>query len=166
MTYWIEDVMLFLTCPKFNPRELFRTNDCTVCSIAQIVLLQFAQMHRHRRSTLRRPGSEQLIDKCNVQPSSQTWLSCRGCLWSGCIVHKCMVSQQHVENQHEYITENWHCSVSPLFSGGCCGSRQKKTRVGGWAWAWWLVTDVQRLSLEVSDWLCWHCIGLQCHLYF
>ena len=35
------------------------------------------------------------------------------------------------------------------FSGGCCGSRSKKTRVGGWAWAWWLVTDVQRLSLEV-----------------
>ena len=34
--------------------------------------------------------------------------------------------------------------------GGCCGSRSKKTRVGGWAWAWWLVTDVQRLSLEVS----------------
>merc|ERR1712241_526256 len=25
----------------------------------------------------------------------------------------------------------------------------KTTRVGGWAWAWWLVTDVQRLSLEV-----------------
>lgn len=23
------------------------------------------------------------------------------------------------------------------------------TIVGGWAWAWWLVTDVQRLSLEV-----------------
>ncbi len=21
--------------------------------------------------------------------------------------------------------------------------------MGGWAWAWWLVTDVQRLSLEV-----------------
>ena len=36
------------------------------------------------------------------------------------------------------------------FLGGCCGSRSKKTRVGGWAWAWWLVTDVQRLSLEVS----------------
>ena len=34
-------------------------------------------------------------------------------------------------------------------SGGCCGSRSKTTRVGGWAWAWWLVTDVQRLSLEV-----------------
>ena len=39
---------------------------------------------------------------------------------------------------------------SKLFlSGGCCGSTSKKTVVGGWAWAWWLVTDVQRLSLEV-----------------
>ena len=34
-------------------------------------------------------------------------------------------------------------------SGGCCGSTKKRTIVGGWAWAWWLVTDVQRLSLEV-----------------
>lgn len=33
--------------------------------------------------------------------------------------------------------------------GGCCGSTRKRTIVGGWAWAWWLVTDVQRLSLEV-----------------
>ncbi|KAF4521165.1 hypothetical protein B566_EDAN011615 [Ephemera danica] len=33
--------------------------------------------------------------------------------------------------------------------GGCCGSTKKSTIVGGWAWAWWLVTDVQRLSLEV-----------------
>jgi flotillin len=36
-----------------------------------------------------------------------------------------------------------------IVSGGCCGSRSKTTRVGGWAWAWWLVTDVQKLSLEV-----------------
>merc|ERR1719264_2395749 len=36
-----------------------------------------------------------------------------------------------------------------IISGGCCGSTSKKTVVGGWAWAWWLVTDVQRLSLEV-----------------
>lgn len=35
------------------------------------------------------------------------------------------------------------------FTGGCCGSTRKRTIVGGWAWAWWLVTDVQRLSLEV-----------------
>jgi len=35
-------------------------------------------------------------------------------------------------------------------SGGCCGSTAKRTIVGGWAWAWWAVTDVQRLSLEVS----------------
>uniref|UniRef100_A0A1B0FBA6 Band 7 domain-containing protein n=1 Tax=Glossina morsitans morsitans TaxID=37546 RepID=A0A1B0FBA6_GLOMM len=34
-------------------------------------------------------------------------------------------------------------------TGGCCGSTKKRTIVGGWAWAWWLVTDVQRLSLSV-----------------
>ncbi|CAH1641199.1 unnamed protein product [Spodoptera littoralis] len=32
---------------------------------------------------------------------------------------------------------------------GCFGSTTKRTIVGGWAWAWWLVTDVQRISLEV-----------------
>ncbi|CAN7986574.1 unnamed protein product, partial [Ixodes hexagonus] len=36
-----------------------------------------------------------------------------------------------------------------IVSGGCCGTAGKKMVVGGWAWAWWLVTDVQRLSLEV-----------------
>uniref|UniRef100_A0A023FV00 Putative flotillin n=1 Tax=Amblyomma parvum TaxID=251391 RepID=A0A023FV00_AMBPA len=36
-----------------------------------------------------------------------------------------------------------------IVSGGCCGNAGKKMVVGGWAWAWWLVTDVQRLSLEV-----------------
>ena len=36
-----------------------------------------------------------------------------------------------------------------ILSGGCCGSTKKRTIVGGWAWAWWLVTDVQRLSLNV-----------------
>ncbi|GFS84192.1 hypothetical protein NPIL_57011 [Nephila pilipes] len=36
-----------------------------------------------------------------------------------------------------------------IVSGGCCGSADKRTVVGGWAWAWWMVTDVQRLSLEV-----------------
>merc|ERR1712227_357189 len=36
-----------------------------------------------------------------------------------------------------------------IVSGGCCGSTSKKTVVGGWAWAWWLVTDVQKMSLEV-----------------
>ena len=61
------------------------------------------------------------------------------------------------------IIDKWFCKMNlyeeiSLFKlilinkslGGCCGSRSKKTRVGGWAWAWWLVTDVQRLSLEVS----------------
>lgn len=36
-----------------------------------------------------------------------------------------------------------------IVSGGCCGAMEKKMVVGGWAWAWWLVTDVQRLTLEV-----------------
>jgi len=36
-----------------------------------------------------------------------------------------------------------------IVSGGCCGSTKRITIVGGWAWAWWFVTDVQRLSLEV-----------------
>ncbi|XP_013143579.1 PREDICTED: flotillin-2 [Papilio polytes] len=36
-----------------------------------------------------------------------------------------------------------------IVSGGCFGSTQKRTIVGGYAWAWWLVTDVQRISLEV-----------------
>uniref|UniRef100_A0A8D9E4A6 Flotillin-2 n=1 Tax=Cacopsylla melanoneura TaxID=428564 RepID=A0A8D9E4A6_9HEMI len=36
-----------------------------------------------------------------------------------------------------------------IVSGGCCGHTKKLTVVGGWAWAWWMVTDVQRISLEV-----------------
>ncbi|KAL6259293.1 hypothetical protein P5V15_009212 [Pogonomyrmex californicus] len=32
---------------------------------------------------------------------------------------------------------------------GCCGSMRKRTIVGGYAFTWWFVTDVQRLSLEV-----------------
>lgn len=51
------------------------------------------------------------------------------------------------------LNSNSHSLLLPLFifqiPGGCCGSTKKRTIVGGWAWAWWLVTDVQRLSLEV-----------------
>lgn len=36
-----------------------------------------------------------------------------------------------------------------IISGGCCGSSGKNMVTGSWAWAWWLVTDVQRMSLEV-----------------
>lgn len=36
-----------------------------------------------------------------------------------------------------------------IVSGGCCGASEKLMVVGGWCWAWWLVTDVQRLPLEV-----------------
>ncbi|XP_074640229.1 flotillin-2-like [Tubulanus polymorphus] len=36
-----------------------------------------------------------------------------------------------------------------IISGGCCGAQSKKTIIGGWGWAWCLVTDVQAISLEV-----------------
>jgi len=37
-----------------------------------------------------------------------------------------------------------------IISGGCCGGENaKRTVVGGWGWAWWCVSDVQRMSLEV-----------------
>lgn len=36
-----------------------------------------------------------------------------------------------------------------VISGGCCGSTGKTKVIGGWGWAWWFVTDVQKLSLEV-----------------
>jgi len=36
-----------------------------------------------------------------------------------------------------------------VISGGCCGAQTKKTIIGGWGWAWCLVTDVQSISLEV-----------------
>ncbi|KAK3591507.1 hypothetical protein CHS0354_031613 [Potamilus streckersoni] len=36
-----------------------------------------------------------------------------------------------------------------VISGGCCGATDRKFIVGGWGWAWCLVTDVQTISLEV-----------------
>uniref|UniRef100_A0A673KRS8 Flotillin n=1 Tax=Sinocyclocheilus rhinocerous TaxID=307959 RepID=A0A673KRS8_9TELE len=36
-----------------------------------------------------------------------------------------------------------------IFSGGCCGSDGKSYTVGGWAWAWWLITDIQKITLEI-----------------
>ena len=37
-----------------------------------------------------------------------------------------------------------------VFAGGCFGSSGKNMVTGSWAWAWWLVTDVQKMSLEVT----------------
>ncbi|NXN96883.1 FLOT2 protein, partial [Rhinopomastus cyanomelas] len=34
-------------------------------------------------------------------------------------------------------------------AGGCCGSDAKQYVYGGWAWAWWCITDTQRISLEI-----------------
>ncbi|XP_059403823.1 flotillin-2a-like isoform X1 [Carassius carassius] len=36
-----------------------------------------------------------------------------------------------------------------VVSGGCCGSDEKRYTVGGWAWAWWLITDIQKITLEI-----------------
>ena len=37
-----------------------------------------------------------------------------------------------------------------IVSGGCAGGQEaKKIVVGSWAWAWWCVTDVQYLQLNV-----------------
>uniref|UniRef100_A0A8C1M853 Flotillin n=1 Tax=Cyprinus carpio TaxID=7962 RepID=A0A8C1M853_CYPCA len=36
-----------------------------------------------------------------------------------------------------------------VVSGGCCGSDEKSYTVGGWAWAWWLITDIQKITLEI-----------------
>uniref|UniRef100_A0A8C5WUJ7 Flotillin n=1 Tax=Laticauda laticaudata TaxID=8630 RepID=A0A8C5WUJ7_LATLA len=34
-------------------------------------------------------------------------------------------------------------------AGGCCGSDNKQYIYGGWAWAWWCISDTQRISLEI-----------------
>ncbi|XP_026988694.1 flotillin-2a isoform X2 [Tachysurus fulvidraco] len=41
-----------------------------------------------------------------------------------------------------------------VVSGGCCGSDKKSYTVGGWVWAWWLLTDIQKISLEIITVLC------------
>ncbi|XP_029302733.1 flotillin-2 [Cottoperca gobio] len=36
-----------------------------------------------------------------------------------------------------------------VVSGGCCASDTRTYTVGGWAWAWWLISDTQRITLEI-----------------
>jgi len=36
-----------------------------------------------------------------------------------------------------------------VVSGGCCGTQGKSYVIGGWAWAWWCVSQVDKLSLRV-----------------
>ncbi|XP_077150438.1 flotillin-2-like isoform X1 [Ranitomeya variabilis] len=47
---------------------------------------------------------------------------------------------------------NFH-TVGPnealVVSGGCCSSDSKQYIYGGWAWAWWCVSDTQRISLGI-----------------
>ncbi|NXF21588.1 FLOT2 protein, partial [Rhodinocichla rosea] len=48
--------------------------------------------------------------------------------------------------EHEHVCNP---DVSVLSAGGCCGSDEKQYVYGGWAWAWWCITDTQRISLEI-----------------
>ncbi|TNN77755.1 Flotillin-2 [Liparis tanakae] len=36
-----------------------------------------------------------------------------------------------------------------VVSGDCCGADTKTYAVGGWAWAWCLISDTQRITLEI-----------------
>uniref|UniRef100_A0A8C6SLB6 Flotillin n=2 Tax=Neogobius melanostomus TaxID=47308 RepID=A0A8C6SLB6_9GOBI len=36
-----------------------------------------------------------------------------------------------------------------VVSGACCSADEKTYVVGGWAWAWWLISDSQRITLEI-----------------
>ncbi|TGZ62401.1 hypothetical protein CRM22_007464 [Opisthorchis felineus] len=40
-------------------------------------------------------------------------------------------------------------SEALVISGGCCGTDNVRTIIGGWGWAWWCVTQVQKISLSV-----------------
>ncbi|KAF5400175.1 Flotillin [Paragonimus heterotremus] len=40
-------------------------------------------------------------------------------------------------------------SEALVISGGCCGAANVRTIIGGWGWAWWCVTQVQKISLGV-----------------
>lgn len=51
----------------------------------------------------------------------------------------CLTCTQHAQHSHSHIP---YCVF--FSAGGCCGSDQKTYTVGGWAWAWWLVTDIQK----------------------
>lgn len=36
-----------------------------------------------------------------------------------------------------------------IVSGGCCGTQGKSYVIGGWAWAWWCVSQVDKISMRM-----------------
>lgn len=36
-----------------------------------------------------------------------------------------------------------------IVSGGCCGTEGKSYIIGGWGWAWWCVSQVDKISLRI-----------------
>uniref|UniRef100_A0AAQ4QIC2 Flotillin n=1 Tax=Gasterosteus aculeatus aculeatus TaxID=481459 RepID=A0AAQ4QIC2_GASAC len=61
--------------------------------------------------------------------------------------YECKNSANSLNESSGLMKSGW----SPVLGckGGCCGSDQKTYVVGGWAWAWWLISDIQRITLEI-----------------
>ncbi|NXO63949.1 FLOT2 protein, partial [Phainopepla nitens] len=51
--------------------------------------------------------------------------------------------------EHVHVCNPDVSVLSAVPAGGCCGSDEKQYVYGGWAWAWWCITDTQRISLEI-----------------
>merc|ERR1712038_1044802 len=62
-----------------------------------------------------------------------------------------LLEKQNTENREKKMGNIHTCGPNEcvVISGGCFGSSGKNMVSGSWAWAWWLVTDVQKMSLEV-----------------
>merc|ERR1711936_574707 len=64
---------------------------------------------------------------------------------------QCQSSRYPEQKEHRKMGNIHTCGPNEciVISGGCFGSSGKNMVTGSWAWAWWLVTDVQKMSLEV-----------------
>merc|ERR1711874_913958 len=64
---------------------------------------------------------------------------------------QCQSSRYPEQKGHRKMGNIHTCGPNEcvVISGGCFGSTGKNMVTGSWAWAWWLATDVQKMSLEV-----------------
>ncbi|KAI1231818.1 hypothetical protein IHE44_0007455 [Lamprotornis superbus] len=63
--------------------------------------------------------------------------------------------EEEEENKKDKVPSCSRRALQAHWPGcGCCGSDEKQYVYGGWAWAWWCITDTQRVSLEVLTILC------------
>jgi len=95
-------------------------------------LVSFTHTHTHNRFTallefVRDHPGEQVPESFKLDKISY-------CLWHSSVTDQWLLSEVVLDMQ---------CMFVDGFVGGCCGARNRKTIIGGWGWAWWLVTDVQ-----------------------